>query len=205
MLLLCRSNWNIRIKKYKKNKINMKAAFKWRLQNGIYGYLIDEDNQNGPFAYDISDHSRIYPDGTIETGATVNEGEISTTVSKFSRDEYINAFSSFKTFINASYPQVSLLDVMYYYNIENDECTASASSLKCSATDIIFDATAVEGSELSVVVTNEQTDPNTREALRYRLDFTFPNTTPSGVEYTAGDNIDITTGNTISALGYRYD
>lgn len=158
----------------------MKAAFKWRLQNGIYGYLIDEDNQNGPFAYDISNSSRIYPDGTIETGTTVNEGEISATVSKFSRDEYINAFNSFKSFINASYPQVSLLDVMYYYNIENDECTASASSLKCSATDIIFDATAVDGDELSVVVTNEQTDPNTGEALRYRLDFTFPNTAPSG-------------------------
>ena len=180
MLQLCRSNWNIRIKKYKKDKINMKAAFKWRLQNGIYGYLIDEDNQNRPFAYDISNRSRIYPDGTIETGTTVNEGEISTTVSKFSRDEYINAFNSFKSFINESYPQVSLLDVMYYYNIENDECTTSASSLKCSATDIIFDATAVEGSELSVVVTNEQTDPNTGDALRYRLDFTFPNTTPSG-------------------------
>ena len=152
----------------------MKAAFKWRLQNGIYGYLTDETGVGDPFAYDVARQTRIYSDGTIIVGSAVNESAISTAVSKMSKQDYTDAFNKFKQLIDAKYPQVTLLDVIYYYNMENDECTDSASSLKCSATDIMFDATAVTGDTLSVTVTNEQTDPNTGEMLRYKLDFVFP-------------------------------
>ena len=151
----------------------MKAAYKWRIQNGLYAYLTDENN-NGLFVYDLQTGEREYEDGTIVSGSSVNDGAIATIVSKLSKQQYTILFNQFKTFIEREYPDVQLLDVTYYYNIESDECSASASSLKCSATDIIFDATAVTGTPVNAVVTNEQTDPNTGEELRYRIDFTIP-------------------------------
>lgn len=29
----------------------MKAAYKWKIQNGVYGYITDEENY-GPFIYE---------------------------------------------------------------------------------------------------------------------------------------------------------
>ena len=151
----------------------MKAAYKWRIENGLYAYITDETD-NGLFVYDMYKHEREYGDGTVVPGSSVNDSAISTVVSKLTKEQYIAHFNLFKDFINSEYPEVSLLDVSYYYNIENDECSASANSLKCSGTDLIFDATAVTGDTLSVTVTNEQTDPSTGEELRYKLDFVFP-------------------------------
>ena len=152
----------------------MKAAYKWRLENGIYGYLIDETGNSEPFSYSLNDYTRLYYGGGVVTGTSVDDGAISTIVSKMTKNEYINQFNEFKNFINEVYPQVSLLDVNFYYDIENDECTNSASSLKCSATDIIFDATAVSGEPINAVITNVQPHTDNEDALRYRIDFTIP-------------------------------
>ena len=150
----------------------MKAAYKWRLQNGLYGYITDEENM-GLFVYDLTVHEREYGDGTI-TGSPVNDSAIATVVSRLTKEQYTQLFNTFKEYISIEYPDIQLLDVTYYYNLENDECSASASSLKCSATDIVFEATAITGTPVNAVVTNVQTDPNTGEELRYRIDFTLP-------------------------------
>ena len=157
----------------------MKAAYKWRIENGLYGYLTDETGNGNPFVYDIAKKTRMYSDGTIVVGSQVNDSAISTSVSRMPKADYISAFDNFKTFINARYPQVSLLDAIYYYNIENDECSASASSLKCSGLNIVFDATATTGDTANAEVINMPPDPDDEDVLRYRVDFTIP-TGPQG-------------------------
>lgn len=155
----------------------MKAAYKWRLQNGIYGYLTDETGNGEPFVYDVAQNARIYIDGTIVTGSTVNESSIANSVSRMTKHDYTNAFNNFKQLVDLEYPQVTLLDVIYYYNVESDECTASSSALKCSATDIIFHATAetVEpGETATATVVNEQPAPSSGDTLIYRIDFDIP-------------------------------
>lgn len=155
----------------------MKAAYKWRLQNGIYGYLTDETGNGEPFVYDVAQNARIYIDGTIATGSIVNESSIANSVSRMTKQDYTNAFNNFKQLVDLEYPQVTLLDVIYYYNVESDECTASSSALKCSATDIIFHATAetVEpGEPATATVVNEQPAPSSGDTLIYRIDFDIP-------------------------------
>lgn len=177
----------------------MKAAYKWRLGNGIYGYLIDETGNSVPFSYSLNDYIRLYYGGGVVTGTSVDDGTISTIVSKMTKNEYINQFEEFKKFINEAYPQVSLLDVNYYYDIENDECTNSASSLKCSATDIIFEATAVSGEPIKAVVTNVQPHTDNEDALRYRIDFTIPPGEQGPVGATPNIEVGSVTTTTIAA------
>ena len=155
----------------------MKAAYKWRLQNGIYGYIVDEtDSDKGPFIYDVAHNTRTYSSVTIAE-STVNDGAIATVVSKLTKQAYITRFETFKSFVLSKYPQVSFLDVIYYYNVEGDECSTSASSLKCAATDIFFDVASVEiGEPDEASVTIEAVNSNTEngEPLQYNLSFVIP-------------------------------
>lgn len=152
----------------------MKAAYKWRLQNGIYGYITNEDNSKGPFIYTVSTHKReYYRDGSVINEET-NDGEISLTVSQLSQDAYIALFEDFKTMVNTYYPEVSLLDVSYYYNMENDECTESASSLKCAITDIIFTVSSVTAGEEPNVTLTEINTSTANGDIEYVMDFVLP-------------------------------
>ena len=48
----------------------MKAAYKWKIQNGIYGYITDEENY-GPFIYEDESGKRcVVGDGGIATATT---------------------------------------------------------------------------------------------------------------------------------------
>lgn len=153
----------------------MKAAYKWRLQNGIYGYITDED-AGLPFIYTVSTSNREYSDGT-QVAKVTNDGAISLVVSQLSESDYKARFETFKTMINAEFPSVSLLDVSYYYNMENDECVESASSLKCAITDIIFTVssvtTAQEGEEPNVIITGLNTSTSDGD-IQYTMDFILP-------------------------------
>ena len=150
----------------------MKAAYKWRLQNGVYGYITDETGGTC-FIYTVSTRTREYWQGDTIPGSNVDENKISHLVSTFSEEEYIDKFNDFKAMIDAEYPSVSLLDVYYYYNMENDECVESASSLKCAATDIIFTVGDVEsGNEPAVTI--DAINTSTAEGnIEYVMNFTL--------------------------------
>ena len=98
----------------------MKAAYKWKIQNGIYGYITDEENY-GPFIYEDESGKRIYS-GSTETGTSVNDGYISSIVSNMSKDEYVTNFDKFKELVLSTYPYTQFLDTIYYYKVEYDEC-----------------------------------------------------------------------------------
>ena len=98
----------------------MKAAYKWKIQNGIYGYITDEENY-GPFIYEDESGKRTYS-GSTETGTSVNDGYISSIVSNMSKDEYVTDFDKFKELVLSRYPYTQFLDTIYYYKVEYDEC-----------------------------------------------------------------------------------
>ena len=89
----------------------MKAVYKWRLENGVYGYITDEQDASA-FIYDQTTFEREYPDGTVISGTSVDEPLIANIISKKSKSEYTEMFNQFKTFVSVEYPDVAFLDVM---------------------------------------------------------------------------------------------
>ena len=181
----------------------MKAAYKWRLDNGIYGYIVDESG-NTPFIYHIENNQRDYSGRTEYL--PVKENLISSLVSNMSKQEYETAFNNFKEFVLTKYPDTSFLDVKYYYSIESDECSTSASSLKCAATDIIFTVSSVTiGAQADVEIKTINGSTTSDEPLEYAMSFVFPS---AGANIIEGDNIEITQEGgdiEISAIGYFYN
>ena len=172
----------------------MKAAYKWRIQNGLYAYITDEED-NGPFVYDTTTYEREYSGGTIVSGSSVNEGTISNLVSRMTKEQYTRHFDTFKSFITENYPEVSLLDVTYYYSIESDECSTSASSLKCAVTDIIFRVSGVTfGDNPDVVLEAENTSTVNGDVI-YNMSFVLPSMPFTGGSVTFSS---VTTENILS-------
>ena len=163
----------------------MRAAFKWRLQNGIYGYLTDETNEYGPFIFTVSTNKREYYDYSIVEYEKTDDNKISSLVSKLSETEYKDLFTRFSNMIQNNYPDVSLLDVSYYYNIENDECVESAASLKCQATDIIFTISGVTSVDEQDAFVNLETI-NSDTSLG-NLEYAFSFGLPKGAKGDKGD------------------
>ncbi len=163
----------------------MRAAFKWRLQNGIYGYLTDETNEYGPFIFTVSTNKREYYDYSIVEYEKTDDNKISSLVSKLSETEYKDLFTRFSNMIQNNYPDVSLLDVSYYYNIENDECVESAASLKCQATDIIFTISGVTSVDEQDAFVNLETI-NSDTSLG-NLEYAFSFGLPKGEKGDKGD------------------
>lgn len=173
----------------------MKAVYKWRLENGVYGYITDEQDASA-FIYDQTTFEREYPDGTVISGTSVDEPIIANIISKKSKSEYTEMFNQFKTFVSVEYPDVAFLDVMYYYNVENDECSTSAGSLKCAGADVLFRVKDVT-SGLDPKVTIEPINSNPENGdLTYDMSFVLPISMASG----GTTSFSALTSNTITVL-----
>lgn len=173
----------------------MKAVYKWRLENGVYGYITDEQDVSA-FIYDQTKFEREYPDGTVISGTSVDEPLITNIISKKSKSEYTEMFNQFKTFVSVEYPDVAFLDVMYYYNVENDECSTSAGSLKCAGADVLFRVKDVT-SGLDPKVTIEPINSNPENGdLTYDMSFVLPVSMASG----GTTSFSALTSNTITVL-----
>lgn len=173
----------------------MKAVYKWRLENGVYGYITDEQDASA-FIYDQTTFEREYPDGTVISGTSVDEPLIANIISKKSKSEYTEMFNQFKTFVSVEYPDVAFLDVMYYYNVENDECSTSAGSLKCAGADVLFRVKDVT-SGLDPKVTIEPINSNPENGdLTYDMSFVLPVSMASG----GTTSFSALTSNTITVL-----
>lgn len=158
----------------------MKAAYKWRLDNGVYAYLVDETGINGPFIYYKSSNRRVYNDDatvvTGETGETINETYkiaddkvISSIVDEFSEPTYVSFFNKLYDMVMEEYPNTVLLDVTYYYNIGVNECSDSGSSEL--EYDILFNVANTETSDHSeVLISNINTNPYKGD-LKYDMYF----------------------------------
>ena len=173
----------------------MKAVYKWRLENGVYGYITDEQDASA-FIYDQTTFEREYPNGTVISGTSVDEPLIANIISKKSKSEYTEMFNQFKTFVSVEYPDVAFLDVMYYYNVENDECSTSAGSLKCAGADVLFRVKDVT-SGLDPKVTIEPINSNPENGdLTYDMSFVLPVSMASG----GTTSFSALTSNTITVL-----
>ena len=157
----------------------MNAAYKWRLDNGVYAYLVDETGINGPFIYYRSSNKRVYDSDVIvsgDTGLTVNEVYkitndivISSIVDDFNEAKYVSFFNKLYNMVMEEYPNTVLLDASYYYNIGINECSDSGSSEL--EYDILFNVANTETSDHSEVrINNINTNPYKGD-LKYDMYF----------------------------------
>lgn len=157
----------------------MNAAYKWRLDNGVYAYLVDETGINGPFIYYRSSNKRVYDSDVIvsgDTGLTVNEVYkitndivISSIVDDFNEAKYVSFFNKLYNMVMEEYPNTVLLDASYYYNIGINECSDSGSSEL--EYDILFNVANTETSDHSEVrISNINTNPYKGD-LKYDMYF----------------------------------
>lgn len=165
------------------------AVYKWRLDNTSYAYIT---NETGGTPFIATNENNI------------DEGEIKEKVVSWDEQKYCEQFTDMVNMVHASsgYTNLQFLDCSIYLS-EFSDCPDSV--LKpLIPTDIALTVEATPDTVQAEFI-DEGTIYSDGEYLKqFKLKLNIP-TEECGVEYTAGENIDITTGNTISALGYRYD
>lgn len=169
------------------------AVYKWRLDNTSYAYITDESETGGtPFI------------ATNENN--IDEGKIKEKVVSWNEETYCDEFDKMVTMVHGykdgKYSNLQFLDCSIYLN-EFSDCPDEV--LKpLIPTDIALTVEATPDTIQAEFIDEGTIFADGEYLKQFKLKLNIP-TEEGGVEYTAGENIDITTGNTISALGYRYD
>lgn len=92
----------------------MKAAYKWRLDNNHYSFIVDETG-NMPLILDSTDSSFIEREKELDE-------KVPPIVGKMAKDEYCMKFDAMTSAVSDAGFITTFLDCDAYYNIDNDAC-----------------------------------------------------------------------------------
>ena len=154
------------------------VVYKWRITNAKYIYITDEED-NGPFIYDMTDDTRVYSENITDYGK-VDEVLIKRNASMFSEERYQKAFDTLKGLLKND-PDGYYLRLLDYtaYLKDIPECSENATDVTCNPIDIMLtaDVTTLSPGENAVVDidnTEDETLPDGGRMRIFNLSFGIP-------------------------------